>query len=332
MTDQAPPDPTYSETGPPDEEEDDVVEDIGDPDVLPPSTATDDKARIAELEEQLKASRHSVKDLNSRICELEVALLEVEKTLEAISSTPPPPAGGPAPPGFASSEDGGPPPAPGDDSGGPPPPPPAPGGGPPPPTGGAKVVKLPDNRGALLASIEGFKKGGLKKGKMKDSSAPVTTTPKPSGPPSIAAMAAGQLKNLKKLDGKRTASGRMSRERAAQNRAQVAVFTNLKKASGPAASTAGSAAQTPAQPAGVQVNLRKTDNAAKPAGGAGGAGAGAGQANQVNFKANLKTTGGGETGGAQKTKSGRMVTPKAATGPPPKKIDYREALKKSGGT
>eukprot|EP01088_Endostelium_zonatum_P019263 TRINITY_DN656_c0_g1_i1.p1 TRINITY_DN656_c0_g1~~TRINITY_DN656_c0_g1_i1.p1 ORF type:complete len:329 (-),score=160.66 TRINITY_DN656_c0_g1_i1:40-1026(-) len=324
---QAPPSPT---TEPKNVGDGDEEEDIGDPDVLPETKTTNDKDRIKELEDQLRKSRHSVKQLNERICELEVALLEVEKTLEAISSTPPPPPGS-----FPGADDGGPPAPPGGDDGGPPPPPPPPGmGGPPPPTGGVKSLQLGpptggkkgigagggDTRGALLASIEGFSKGGLKKSKTVDKSGPQTTTPKPSGGGGggIAALAAGQLKNLKKLEGTRTASGRMSRAQAEQNRAQVAMFANLKKGGGPAPAGGAAPAATPAP--GLNVTLRRTGGVAPTPGGAApvAAAAPAGPAFKLKSSANL-----------DKTKSGRVV-PKQATGPPPAKVDWRDQLKKTG--
>lgn len=89
----------------------------------------------------------------------------------------PPPGGmrppGP-PPGGPPMMGGGPPPPP---AGGPPPPP---GGPPPPPAPAAKVggAAPAAGRGALLSSIEGFSKGGLKKAKTVDKSAPILKTEK----------------------------------------------------------------------------------------------------------------------------------------------------------
>jgi hypothetical protein len=89
-------------------------------------------------------------------------------------SGPPPPGPPPGPPPTPSGG-GGPPPPPGPPPPGPPPPPAAPAGK----IGGGDPSQ---NRGALLSSIEGFSKGGLKKTVTNDRSAPVTkNSPAPAG-------------------------------------------------------------------------------------------------------------------------------------------------------
>lgn len=84
----------------------------------------------------------------------------------------------PSAPPKASSGPAAPPPPPAAPSGGgapPPPPPPAPGAPPPPPPPVA-VARPAAGRGALLDSIEGFKKGGLKKTVTVDKSKPLLST------------------------------------------------------------------------------------------------------------------------------------------------------------
>jgi len=362
-----------------------------------------DQAKIKELEKLLSDERKKNKDLEERINELELALLETENTLKAITSAaaeaPPPP---PPPPGsFPGTESD----SSTDDDSGPPPPPPPPGimGGPPPPSGGPsgplKIVKgkgkpAPSGGGRadLLAGIAAFNKGALKKPeeKAEDESKPAAVAGGGGGGMNIAALAAGQLKNLKKLDGKRTASGRMTREQAQNNQAAANMFLTMKRGTpNPSGLAIGGGANEASKPVDMRAGLRSrpttatAGNNSSAATGAGGgevpanvsdfksalrasraqaasgnsppsttatnspptmtlrstglktstspsqptaAGAAPAEGGAFNFKAGLKTA-----SGMDKTKSGRVVA-KTATGPPAKRNDFRDTLRRNATT
>jgi len=190
-----------------------------------------------------------------------------------------------------------------------PPPVSAVGGGP--PGGGGP------GRGALLASINGFNKGKLKKSKTVDKSAPVTTTAKSStsgggGGDTFAAMAIAARGKMKGT-GDKTKSGRMMKAQAAtgppSNTAHL--LGTLKKAS---PSQPSSPAPQEHDSPNFTAGLRKA--AVEPKGSPASSPA------TPNFTTGLKTSGG------NKTKSGRLMKPQVATGPAPSP-DFRAGLKKN---
>eukprot|EP01092_Planopodium_desertum_P003186 TRINITY_DN1550_c0_g2_i1.p3 TRINITY_DN1550_c0_g2~~TRINITY_DN1550_c0_g2_i1.p3 ORF type:complete len:136 (+),score=10.30 TRINITY_DN1550_c0_g2_i1:48-455(+) len=71
---------------------------------------------------------------------------------------------------------------------GPPPPPPP---GPPPPPAVKAAAPPTESRGGLLSSIEGFKKGGLKKAVTNDRSAPITDEKAAAKAPPMGGMGMG---------------------------------------------------------------------------------------------------------------------------------------------
>ncbi|KAL6069078.1 trithorax group protein osa isoform X1 [Balamuthia mandrillaris] len=321
--------------------------------------------RVVELESLLELEREKVALLEAKVEELEAKLAAATAGGASLDGPPPLPVGGapPPPPG------GAPPPPPG---GAPPPPP---GGGPPPPPGGGgppppPIMKVTTaggggggGRGALLAQINGFGKAKLKKAATNDRSdaRAAAESSKPAagggggggGAPSIAMMAAMQRNKLNTVTGKRTKSGRISREEAEKNRQAASpvnsLLGQLKKTPGPAASSQPSTESDSSAPAiDFRSGLKKTspppssgtspaseDSAAvdfrgglkkaspPPSPASNDSNDGASPA-VLNFKAQLKTPQGGD-----RTASGRMAKPKQATGGAVQK-DFRSALKKTG--